>query len=125
MFDIPLVRINAVDNGQADQLKQFTLQTGLLSSVLEHAVPEQIFLTDPDNPPDAVSAVKALQKATQQGQRIYHITQAPYARIVVGMPKRQSSQEAVRHATATMMAAPASPIKRRCRVSSIKAHGTG
>jgi hypothetical protein len=74
VFDIPLVKINATDDGNADQLKQFTLQTGLLSSVLEHAVPEQIFLTDPDNPPDAVSAVKALQKATQQGQRIYHIT---------------------------------------------------
>jgi transglutaminase-like putative cysteine protease len=74
VFDIPLVRINAVDDGNTDQLKLFALQTGLLSSVMEHAVPEQIFLTDPDNPPSAASAVKALQKAIQQGQRIYHIT---------------------------------------------------
>jgi hypothetical protein len=80
-FDIPLVRINATDDGNADQLKQFTLQTGLLSSALEHAVPEQLFVNE-QNPGEAISAVKALQKANAQGQRIYHITQANQANIL-------------------------------------------
>ncbi len=45
-------------------------QNGLVSSMLEHQIPEQMF-ADPDNPIDAVSAMKALQLAVQQGQRIY------------------------------------------------------
>ncbi len=52
---------------------QLHQQMGLLSSALEHAIPEQMFVT-PDNPGEAISAVKALAKATQQGQRIYRIT---------------------------------------------------
>ena len=71
-LDIPLVRINATDDGNADRLKQFTLRTGILSSALEHAVPEQMF-TNEQNPGEAISAVKALQKANAQDQRIYHI----------------------------------------------------
>jgi len=35
-----------------------------------------MFNTDPNNPPNAFSAVKALQLAAAQGQRIYQITQA-------------------------------------------------
>ena len=42
--------------------------------MLEHAVPEQMF-SDPENPTDGVSAVKALQLAAQEGQRIYQIDQ--------------------------------------------------
>ena len=55
-----------------------SLQIRSLSSALEHAIPEQMFVT-PENPGEAVSAVKALQKAAAQGQRIYHITQANMA----------------------------------------------
>ncbi|MCP5159744.1 MAG: hypothetical protein H6975_10100 [Gammaproteobacteria bacterium] len=57
------------------QLKSLNLQVGLLSSALEHAIPEQMFVT-PENPGEAISAVKALAKANAQGQRIYHITPA-------------------------------------------------
>jgi len=59
-------------NDQA-QLVNFVQQTGTLSSALEHAVPEQMF-TSPTNPGEAISAVKALTLANQQGQRTYHIT---------------------------------------------------
>ena len=38
-------------------------------------MPEQLFST-PDQPAEGVSAVKALQLASQQGQKIYHITAA-------------------------------------------------
>lgn len=61
-------------NNQA-QLVNFVQQTGTLSSVLEHAVPEQMF-SSPINPGEAVSAVKAIALANQQGQRMYHITNA-------------------------------------------------
>ncbi len=66
--------IQALD-GDAAKRPQLSLQTGMLSSALEHAVPEQLFST-PANLAQGVSAVKALQIASQQGQRIYHITQA-------------------------------------------------
>lgn len=66
-------------------------QVGLLSSALEHAVPEQMFVTA-ENPGEAISAVKALQKATAQGQRVYHVTQANQA----------TALSDIRHDAATM-----------------------
>ncbi len=60
------------NDGDKDARVQLRFQTGLISSALEHAVPEQMF-SDPDNPTDGVSAVKALQLAAQEGQRIYQI----------------------------------------------------
>lgn len=75
VFDIPLFNISGMDDGDAVKKKQFVIQTGILSSALEYAVPEQMFV-NAQNPGEAISAVKALQKANQQGQRIYHITQA-------------------------------------------------
>ena len=80
-LDIPLITIQAVNDGNANDQKQFTLQTGVLSSTLEHAVPEQLFVNE-QNPGEAISAVKALQKANAQGQRIYHMTQANQAAIL-------------------------------------------
>jgi len=63
-------------NGDKQKRTDGQLQLGILGSALEHAVPEQLFTTDPNNPPQGVSAVKALQLAQQQGQRLYHITPA-------------------------------------------------
>jgi hypothetical protein len=59
VFDIPLVKIIATNDGNTEQRKQFNLQAGLLSSTLEHAVPEQMFV-NAQNPGEAISAVKAL-----------------------------------------------------------------
>jgi hypothetical protein len=72
-LDIPFQLVSAVDGGDIERRKQFNLQIGVLSSALEHAVPEQMFGTE-ENPADAISADKALQKANAEGQRIYHIT---------------------------------------------------
>jgi len=74
-LDIPINIVAAVDDGDLEKRKNYVLQTGILSSALEHAVPEQMFVT-PENPGEAISAVKALSKASAAGQRIYHITQA-------------------------------------------------
>ncbi|HET6725346.1 MAG TPA: transglutaminase-like domain-containing protein [Gammaproteobacteria bacterium] len=54
---------------------RFNEQLGLLSSMLESSVPEQM-LTTPDHPGEAISAAKAMEKAELGGQRIYHITPA-------------------------------------------------
>ena len=76
-LDIPLIYITADNDGDADKKIQFTQQTGIISSALEHLTPEQMFApTDPNaEQPDAISAVKALQKASAAGQRVYQITQ--------------------------------------------------
>ncbi len=99
-FDIPLINIMAVDDGDAEKKKQFVIQTGILSSALEHAVPEQMFNTDPTNPPDAISAVKALAKANAAGQRIYQITQANSASILGNIHHDQSTMDEIRAALA-------------------------
>jgi hypothetical protein len=80
-FDIPYITTSAVNDGNMEKRKQYMLQTGLIASALDHATPEQMFASqDPNDPePDAISAVKALQKAAQAGQGIYHITQANMA----------------------------------------------
>ncbi len=51
----------------------------MTASALDHQTPEQMFNTDPLNPTQGISAVKALQLASQQGQRIYTITEANQA----------------------------------------------
>ncbi len=70
--------IASVDAGSQQERVNFTLQLGVLSSALEHAIPEQMFVT-PENPGEAVSAVKALSKAVAGGQRLYHLTPANQA----------------------------------------------
>jgi hypothetical protein len=81
-LNIPIVNVAEVDGADAEGKKHYVMQIGVLSSALEHAVPEQMFTdsTDPTAPqPDAISAVKALAKSSAAGQRIYHLTQANQA----------------------------------------------
>jgi len=82
VFDIPIIQITQTNDGNREQLKQYNLQVGVLSSALEHTTPEQMFDADSSNPPDAISAVKALAKASAAGQRIYQITQANQSSIL-------------------------------------------
>jgi len=76
VMNIPLLRVIGTDTIEHQSYLNYSLQTGVLSSALEHAVPEQLFNAGRTNPPDAISAVKALSKANALGQRIYHITSA-------------------------------------------------
>ena len=62
--------------GSKTKRKDFAFHMGMLSSVLEHTVLEQLFTIDPSNPVQGISAVRALQLALQNGQRIYHITKS-------------------------------------------------
>ena len=59
----------------------FVMSAGMLSSALEHVVPEQMFST-PTAPVSAISAVKALQIAAQQGIPVHHINASNAATVV-------------------------------------------
>jgi hypothetical protein len=63
-------------HGDGSKAKQLMLQVGMLSSALEHQVPEQMF-TDPNSAtkPEGISTAKALSMALAQGQKIYTINQ--------------------------------------------------
>jgi hypothetical protein len=92
VMNIPMLNVSGVDSiGQNDR-ENFSLQVGVLSSALEHFVPEALFHTDPSNPPEAISAVKAIAKANGQGQKIFHITSENQA----------STLPYIHHASATM-----------------------
>lgn len=68
-------------DGDPGNRRNLSVQVGLLSSALESSVPEQMFST-PTQVAQGVSAVKALQIASAQGQRIYHITQLNTAQVL-------------------------------------------
>jgi hypothetical protein len=74
-MNIPIVNIVGHDSGDSTSRRTLTTQLGMLSSALEHAVPEKLF-TSGSTTASAISAVKALQLASQAGQRVFQITQA-------------------------------------------------
>ncbi len=73
-MDVVAQSLWANDNN-LDISKAVGQQVGMMTSALEHQIPEQFF-TNEENPGEVVSAVKALALAAQQGQKIYQITQA-------------------------------------------------
>jgi len=96
-FDIPLFTIAGGNDGDPGKTKQFVLQAGILSSALEHAVPEQIFV-NAQNPGEVISAVKALQKASAAGQRIYQITPVNQSTILGNIHHDSDTMAEVRNA---------------------------
>jgi len=84
-LDIPTLLVTANNAGDNEKDRQFMIQSGVLLSTLEHATPEQMFNTDPNNPPNAFSAVKALQIAAAEGQKIYQITQANISSVMLNL----------------------------------------
>lgn len=65
VFNVPIVNIVGTSAGDFGLNRSITMGIGMLSSALEHAVPEQL---DPGTP--AISAAKALQTATLEGRQI-------------------------------------------------------
>ena len=76
-----LMSVVTARDGVSDKAVQFMLSTGMVSSALEHSVPEQLFSTD-ENKAEGVSAVKALQIANAQGIPIYTVTQSNLATVL-------------------------------------------
>lgn len=70
--NVRLVRALGTSTGDNSQQNNLNLQTGMLSSTLEHTIPEQMFSTS-SNSGQAVSAVKALSIASANGQRMYRL----------------------------------------------------
>jgi hypothetical protein len=70
-----LLSLDKAFDGNGALKVSFMMASGMNSSALEHSVPEQMFST-PDNPVEAVSAVKAIQIAAEQGIPVYTVTQA-------------------------------------------------
>lgn len=86
MMDIDQIMYQAVSkDNSTEELKGFILSQGPRESANEHLVPEQLF-DDPktaEKEVEGVSAVKALQIASSQGQTIYTINQSNYSQIIV------------------------------------------
>lgn len=76
-------------DGDNNKKVQYLLASGMNSSALEHAVPEQLFST-PENPAQGISAIKALKIANDQGIPIYTISQS---NIAVILPQLQVSAD--------------------------------
>jgi hypothetical protein len=101
-LNIPIINISGTKTPDPEQKKNFLLQIGVLSSALEHGVPEQMFVdADPAAPPpDAFSAVKALSKANSQGQHIYHLTNANQAATLPAIHHDGATMDEIRNALA-------------------------
>jgi len=69
-----LMQLVKAKDGKNETVKQYMLGSGMVSSALEHSVPEQLFST-PGNPAEGVSAVKALKIANEQGIPLYAVNQ--------------------------------------------------
>jgi transglutaminase-like putative cysteine protease len=83
-----LMQIAKTKDGNSDTVKQYMLSSGMTSSALEHSVPEQLFST-PEATAQAISTVKALKIANEQGIPIYTINQSNIATV---MPQLQVDQ---------------------------------
>jgi len=84
-----LMQVVKAKDGNGDTVKQYMLTSGMTSSALEHAVPEQLFST-PEMPAQGISTAKALKIANDSGIPIYNITQANLA---VVLPQLQIGQQ--------------------------------
>jgi hypothetical protein len=73
-MDVDLMMNYQVDeSNDYDKFLAYNRAQGARMSAMEHLVPEQMFSTE-DNPAHGISAVKALQIASAEGQRIWTIT---------------------------------------------------
>lgn len=84
-----LMQVVKAKDGNSDTVKQYMLTSGMTSSALEHAVPEQLFST-PEMPAQGISTAKALKIANDSEIPIYNITQANLA---VVLPQLQIGQQ--------------------------------
>lgn len=92
-----LMQIAKAKDGNNDTVKNYMLSSGMTSSALEHGVPEQLFST-PDAPAQAISTVKALKIANDQGIPIYTLNQSNIATIMPQLQLDQYTKEEIANA---------------------------
>ena len=73
-LDIPVGKTIVADNNNRQNFLNYRMQAGVIASSLEHQTPEQMYNTDPNNPVQGISTMKALALANAQGQKIYTVT---------------------------------------------------
>ncbi len=73
---------------------------GARMSAMEHLVPEEMYSTD-DNPAHGISAVKALQLAAAEGQKIWTITQSNLSQAMAALNLSSSVEADIRNAVRT------------------------
>jgi hypothetical protein len=88
-------------SGNHGKEKQLMLQVGMLSSALEHRIPEQLF-ADPNSAtkPEGFSTAKALGMAAVQGQKIYSINQQNQATALLALRLDSLAMSEIRAALA-------------------------
>lgn len=84
-----LMNVVKAKDGNNDTAKQFMLSSGMMSSVLEHYVPEKLLSTE-DNPVEGISSVKALKIANDQGIPILTLNQPNIGMV---LPQLQIDQQ--------------------------------
>ena len=72
VMNIPIVNVVGYDGPSVVNKRAYTLNLGIASSDLEHAIPERMFSAMTGT--QGISAIKALQIAQQAGQRLYLLT---------------------------------------------------
>ena len=82
-MNVRVAQATEAPTGDDDLRKQFLLSAGMLSSALEHFVPEQMF-NSPNIAikPEGFSTAKALGMAMAQGQKIYTINQQNQSQVL-------------------------------------------
>ncbi|MCC4309167.1 transglutaminase-like domain-containing protein [Alcanivorax marinus] len=73
---------------------------GARLSAMEHLVPERMYSTD-DNPAHGISAVKALQLAAAEGQKIWTITRSNLNQALAGLDLSLDEETDIRNAVLT------------------------
>lgn len=102
-MNIPIVNAFGFDQnddeiGRVARLNYIFL-SGVISSALESAVPEQMFI-HPGETGEAISAAKALSKAIAAGQKIFHITNANQASVLPNISHNPVTMNEIRNALA-------------------------
>ncbi|ACM21809.1 transglutaminase/protease-like domain protein [Geotalea daltonii FRC-32] len=92
-----LMQVVKAKDGNNDTAKQYMLSSGMTSSALEHSVPEQLFST-PENQAQAISTVKALKIANDQGIPIYTINQQNVSALMPQLQLDQQTKEDISNA---------------------------
>lgn len=95
-----LLRAGVAKDNILQTLANFNQAQGPRQSANEHLVPEQLF-DDPNTEEkevEGVSAVKAIQLATQQGQALYTITKDNYAEILPKLNHDSETMSDIRNA---------------------------
>jgi len=84
-------------NNNRERWVAFNRATGARMSAMEHLVPEEMYSTE-DNPAHGISAVKALQLAAAEGQKIWTITQSNLSQAMAALNLSSSVEADIRNA---------------------------